>query len=110
MSAPYDAFLCGPITGVEDFKDLFIHAQIALHKHHLVNEGRAIHTWNPALLPEGQPYEWYMHQCVTALFASPSCVVYLLPGWETSKGARAEHALAVSLGRDIRHFTEGGAH
>lgn len=33
--------------------------------------------------------------------------IYLLPGWENSKGAVAEHALAEALGLDIIYVVEG---
>ena len=32
--------------------------------------------------------------------------IAMLPGWETSLGARAEHATAVALGLQIIYFTE----
>lgn len=35
--------------------------------------------------------------------------IVMLPGWENSKGARAEHATAVALGLTIIYFQEQGA-
>lgn len=52
--------------------------------------------WNPAEVPDDRNYQWYMRQCVHALFESS--MIYMLPGWRESSEAQAEHALAECLG------------
>lgn len=37
----------------------------------------------------------------TAFICKEATAIAMLPGWENSKGARAEHALAVALGHEI---------
>ena len=101
MTAPFDIFMAGPITGVHDYKQRFAIAYTQLRNEFFVKNGRVGSVWNPAMMPDGRSNEWYMRRCVDAMFESPDCVVALLNGWEGSKGARAEHALAVSLGRAI---------
>ena len=87
----YDVFLSGPISGVSDYKLRFAKAFVRVK---MANPSARI--WNPGVLPDDRDYEWYMRQCVDAVFDSLSVV--MLPGWEDSPGAVAERALARALG------------
>ena len=44
----------------------------------------------------------------TTYICSDADAIALLPGWENSKGARAEHALAVALDLKIIYFCKEG--
>ena len=61
---------------------------------------------NPAILPDGLNHEKYMPICLTMLDAAD--FIYMLAGWEDSKGARLEKAYAEYQGKDIVYeITEG---
>lgn len=47
------------------------------------------------------PMKKYLQEDFAALFECDSII--MLKGWENSKGARAEHALAVALGLEISY-------
>ena len=100
-SGVYDAILSGPITGVPDYAVRFALAYSNIRQRVFHATGVLPAVWNPATLPAGRTQAWYMRRCVDAIFASPGATVFLLPGWCDSKGARAEHALAVSLGMKV---------
>ncbi len=57
---------------------------------------------NPAMLPSGLTELQYMQICQPMLMCAD--IIYLLPGWKSSKGALAEFALAQKL--DIRIVTD----
>jgi len=97
----YDVILSGPITGVPDYVVKFALAYVKTRQNGLNATGRLPKVWNPAELPAGRAYGWYMRRCVDAIFESPGATLALLPGWEESKGAMAEKALAVSLGMKV---------
>jgi hypothetical protein len=99
----YDVFLSGPISGVANYADRFADAE-AFVKNHVSGTSGDVAVWNPARLPAGKDYAWYMRQCCAACFSS--CVVFALPGSEESKGARAEIALAQSLGVPVLWLSE----
>ena len=100
-SGVYDVILSGPITGVPDYAVRFALAYSNIRQRVFHATGALPEVWNPATLPAGRTYDWYIRRCVDAIFASPGATVFLLPGWCDSKGARAEHALAVSLGMKV---------
>ena len=54
---------------------------------------------NPAILPDGLEQHEYMALCIEMVKMADQLV--MLPGWERSAGARAEHALAIKLGKTI---------
>ena len=100
-SGVYDVILSGPITGVPDYAVRFALAYSNIRQRVFHATGVLPAVWNPATLPAGRTQAWYMRRCVDAIFASPGATVFLLPGWCDSKGASAEHALAVSLGMKV---------
>lgn len=54
---------------------------------------------NPAILPDGLTQTEYMQLCMPMLMMAEHVV--MLPGWEHSAGAFAEHALAIKLGLTV---------
>lgn len=90
----YDYFLTGPITGVADYRERFAAAVSRVQAH---RPGACV--WNPATLPAGKSYAWYMKRCCDALFVSRAVVC--LDGFEASPGALAELQLAVALKKPV---------
>lgn len=97
----YDIIISGPITGVPDYIERFAIAYANVRQSAFRATGKLPSVWNPAELPPGRSNEWYMRQCVDAIFDSPNATIVMLPDWHASKGARAEHALAVCLGLNV---------
>jgi hypothetical protein len=89
-------FISGPITGMPDLNiPAFNEAEERIKK-----TGAAV--YNPASLPLGKNWEWYMDQCFDAL--SVCTAFYQLPGWENSRGARIENEWALEFG--LRFVTD----
>ena len=78
-------YLAGPITGVENYKDIFNRAAAAL-------EDLGDKVINPATLPQGMPDNLYMPICLGMIKVAD--MVILLPGWDNSEGARLEKQFA----------------
>lgn len=87
----YDAFLSGPIANTADYRQRFALAQMEVKRR---KPGAKV--WNPALLPADMSYRWLMTECIKALFESR--LIVMLPDWRDSPGARAEYAIAESIG------------
>jgi len=88
-------YIAGPITGVASLN------RPAFDRMHasLIREG--VIALNPMDLPSGLSEFAYMDICL-AMVRHCDAVV-MLDGWQESKGARAEHALAEKLGKSILH-------
>lgn len=94
----YDIILSGGISGVRDYKLRFALGQV----HSRVRWPGAC-VWNPALLPEGRAYRWYMRVCLLAIIdgTHDKTVCVRLRGWYRSLGAVAEWAVCLCLGLEI---------
>lgn len=104
-------YIAGPMTGIPEFNFPAFHAAEAMLKaegHTVVNPAR--HDEEQGLdvtgltgfeAPDGfdltETLLWDLEQVAHV------DVVYLLRGWENSKGARAEVALARALGKEVWH-------
>ncbi|AUR97043.1 hypothetical protein NVP1236O_51 [Vibrio phage 1.236.O._10N.261.52.C4] len=86
-------YIAGPMTGYEDFnRQSFNDASARLHiKKHT--------PLNPAVLPGGLTQGQYMDICFAMIRAADA--IYLLKGYEESKGAMAELAYAEKLELEI---------
>lgn len=86
-------YIAGPMTGYENFnRDMFNSAADACLKNGAI-------PLNPATLPGGLEQNEYMDICFAMLRAATA--IYMLKGFEKSKGAMAELAYAEKLGIDI---------
>lgn len=84
-------YIAGPMTGIEDYNfPAFFNAERRL-------KAAGYTVLNPARNPEGLEYHHYMDIAMAMIRSSEA--VCVLPGWEKSKGARAEVAYAEALGK-----------
>ena len=86
-------YIAGPISGLPNFNRDAFNAEA----HRLLGLGHV--ALNPAILPDGLEQYEYMAICIEMVKMADQLV--MLPGWERSAGARAEHALAIKLGKAI---------
>ena len=85
-------YLAGPMSGIEDYNYPAFNTAAT----YLRTLGYTV--LNPAenCLPDGSPWEAFMRDALAKLIRADG--VAYLPGSESSKGARIETALAMSLG------------
>jgi hypothetical protein len=94
-------YIAGPMTGKEDFNHEMFHK--------VTREFRQVNfeVCNPAEYFDGdttRPRKDYMRESVKYLLEADTIV--LLPGWEESKGARLEAAIATELDLIIVEYVE----
>lgn len=96
-------YVAGPMTGYPDLNFPAFHAAAA----ELRAQGH--HVENPAEINADPNAKWLdcMRMDIARLVTCDA--VYLLPGWEKSRGAKVEHGLAVGLGFQVS-YAQGGAH
>lgn len=90
-------YVAGPMTGYTDLNFPAFHAAAA----ELRAQGH--HVENPAEINADPNAQWLdcMRMDIARLVTCDA--VYLLPGWEKSRGAKVEHGLAVGLGFRVIH-------
>lgn len=102
MAGIHRIYISGPITGTTDYMERFADAEkkIAAAGHEAVNPAKVT-----AQLPPSVTWE----QCMQLAFVMMDMcdAVFLMDGWENSRGAVLEHERAVSYGKKILHG-EGG--
>lgn len=90
-------YISGPITGHDDYMHQFCSAEDLLRKQGCI-------VYNPAvvnrMMPPEADYEEYMSIAMTML--SFCDTVYMLKGWQDSKGANREYGYAVAKHLNIR--------
>ena len=79
------------MSRMDTYKSIFANAQYELEKDYIVI--------NPALLPTGLDAEKYMPICLAMVDAADA--IYMLKGWERSKGAVIEKAYAEYQGKEV---------
>lgn len=89
MNRKKTAYISGKITGTTDHENRFTNAEKTAH---LVGKHKTMGLPSP---------EWsdYMKECLQALLFCDT--IYMLRGWEDSKGAKLEHHVAGVLGMEI---------
>ncbi|WP_153448747.1 DUF4406 domain-containing protein [Vibrio algicola] len=86
-------YIAGPMSGIPEFnKPAFISKASELEQ-----EGYIV--LNPAILPNGMTWEEYMYICIPMVSVADE--IYMLKGWEESKGASIEHREALSMGKSV---------
>ncbi len=92
-------YLSGPITGTSDYMERFLEAEAEMEE-----EGYAV--INPAKVnaklpsPPDTSYEQYMK--MSLLMLSDADEIYMMLGWEDSKGAKLELEYANATGKTVR--------
>ena len=88
----FHVYLSGPMTGLPDYN----RPAFARVAEELRAQGKTV--FNPGDIGPKEnimPRAWYMRKDLEGLMRSDS--IYLLPGWETSEGAKLEVAIAKEL-------------
>ena len=91
-------YVAGPITNTPDYKQYFAAAEKRLR-----DAGHV--TMNPAVLGYGFTHSEYMHVCFAMIDVCDA--VYMLDGWQDSKGACMEYEYALKAGKIIMFEGEG---
>ncbi|MBQ2395648.1 MAG: DUF4406 domain-containing protein [Bacteroidales bacterium] len=93
-------YISGPITGTKDYMSRFstAHLSLARQGYSVVNPAMV-----NAMLPEDTTYDEYMAMSFAMLDMCDS--VYMLDGWQNSKGAKMEFERAVKNGLNIIYQT-----
>ena len=88
-------YVSGPMTGLPENNFPAFHAATAM----LRERGHTV--FNPAEVGEipGMTWEFYMRKDIKMLCEADA--IYLLPGWEKSKGAHLELHIAHRIGMDV---------
>ena len=95
------AYIAGPMTGLPEFNYPAFNAVAA----ELRNSG--VDVVSPTELHDGdtsRPYDYYLRLGLKALLDCDEIV--LLPGWENSRGARLELAVAEALSMKVTKWAE----
>lgn len=93
-------YVAGPMTGLPKQNFPVFHAAAAMLR------GKGAHVENPAEIVMPPDADWYdcMRRDIPRLLTCDT--LFLLPGWEASRGANVEYKLAQDLGMTIIYPSE----
>lgn len=125
MKELFTVYLAGPMSGVPNFNfpafnraaailraeghSVFNPAERDIERHGGVDISAGNHAGDPAVAEKEHGFS--LREALaddTAFICREADAIAMLPGWESSKGARAEHALAFALGHTIIYLSGGG--
>lgn len=87
-------YIAGPITGIKGAKGIF--AEVAQRL-----TGKGFEVVNPFDNGVDQQEPWEVHMKADIKMLVDCDAIYMLEGWEQSKGANIERELAIQLGLTI---------
>ena len=88
------AYLSGPMTGLPGQN----YAAFAAAAERLRAQGVQVISPHEITPPGAGPWSWAQHMRVDLAALMTCDVIVMLPGWETSRGARLEKTVAEALG------------
>jgi hypothetical protein len=92
-------YISGPITNNNNAKELFHNTQIKLEKEYLVTNPFEVFSDDDTFTSDKELYEYYLRMDIRALTFCDS--IYMLKGFELSKGANIELNVAKAIGLKI---------
>lgn len=88
-------YISGPMSGIKNENRLAFNATESFLKSHL----KDVVVLNPAILPAGLTQGEYMDICMSMVRACD--LIFMIDGWEASKGAVSELAYAEKLEKRV---------
>lgn len=90
-------YISGPMTGIHDLN--YQAFQAAAER--LRGQGVQVSSPHEIIPPGAGPWTWAQHMRVDLAALLTCDVIVMLPGWETSRGAQLEKAVAEALGLKV---------
>ena len=97
------AYLSGPMTGLPD--NGYPAFQAAAER--LRSQGVQVISPHEIIPPGAGPWSWEAHMRVDLAALLTADVIVMLPGWETSRGARLEKAVAEAIAMPVDYSLTG---
>lgn len=101
-------YISGPISGTDDWEERFTRAEKDLRGIYSA-AGEEIEVVNPASLRMPESTTWQQYMDITLQMLRGCDEIYMLKGWQRSKGARIERLYALGSGIQVTHDA-GGHH
>ena len=97
-------YISGPITNVLDYKEKFERAEQNLKAKYPDAE-----IINPTILDK-LPLEYDEYMKLDLMLLDMCDAIYMLDGWEESRGANREYGYAIAKGKKVIFESEGDLH